>query len=244
MVHFSKDSSKYRGKLVCLEDIIKIEPKQLEYFNTGGSINYLAPERYQYFEDHGFFGKTSIKSDIWELIYCILYVIDVIIIDEFFDLLYNNFEILEKLCEMSEYDDVDILNLSIEYIFSNYLLNYNNIKDIFSKANLSSYSIFSYIQSMNNIMYINTLKNLVNFLLGEYLLNDNKNPISILLNTNKIFLEKSVEYTTQEKLEMIYNNNIILRKRVLISLFNDISGREDCNINLIINLIKYIKYEI
>ena len=97
MVSFSEDiSKKYQGKLIGLDDIIKTDKNVLLYHNTSGAINYLAPERYEYFEKNGFFGNTSFQSDIWELFYSILTIIDVIIVDEFFDLLYNNFNILES----------------------------------------------------------------------------------------------------------------------------------------------------
>ena len=32
------------------------------------------------------------------------------------------------------YDDIEILNMSIKYIFSNYLLDYNSVKNIFNKV--------------------------------------------------------------------------------------------------------------
>jgi len=86
----------FQGKLVGLDDIIKTEPSIEYYYNTSGSINFLAPERYEYFENYGFFGKTSYQSDIWELFFSILNVIDIIVLDEFLDLLMNNFEILES----------------------------------------------------------------------------------------------------------------------------------------------------
>ena len=111
---------------------------------------------------------------------------------------------------MSEYNDIDILNMSLKYIFSNYLLDYNNIKNIFNKSNLVHHSIFSYVSSFNNIKYINTLKNLVNYLLSKWLVNHNNLPISMILNTNKIFLEKSPEYTDEEKIEMLLNNKVII----------------------------------
>ena len=83
------------GKLVGLDDLVEIVPKETYYFYTSGSIDYLAPERFKYFKDTGFFGMSSIYSDIWELLYSILCIIDVIDVDEFFYLLYNNDSLLE-----------------------------------------------------------------------------------------------------------------------------------------------------
>ena len=83
------------GKLVGLDDLVDIVPKDVYYYFTSGSIEYLAPERYKYFKQNGFFGMTSIYSDIWELFYSILCIIDVIDVDEFFYLLYNNDSLLE-----------------------------------------------------------------------------------------------------------------------------------------------------
>jgi serine/threonine protein kinase len=83
------------GKLVGLDDLVDIVHKETYYFYTAGSIDYLAPERFKYFKDTGFFGMTSIYSDIWELLFSILCLIDVIDVDEFFYLLYNNDNLLE-----------------------------------------------------------------------------------------------------------------------------------------------------
>jgi len=83
------------GKLVGLDDLVDIIPKQTYYFYTSGSVEYLAPERFKYFKDTGFFGMTSIYSDIWELLFSILCIINVIESDEFFFLLYNNQNLLE-----------------------------------------------------------------------------------------------------------------------------------------------------
>ena len=84
------------GKLVGLDDITKVEKDIVYYYNTSGAINYLAPERYEYFENYGFFGMTSFQSDIWELFFSILNILDIIILNEFLELYYNNFEILES----------------------------------------------------------------------------------------------------------------------------------------------------
>lgn len=83
------------GKLVGLDDLVEIVPKETYYFCTSGSIDYLAPERFKYFKEVGFFGMTSVYSDIWELFYSILCIIDVIDVDEFFYLLYHNDNLLE-----------------------------------------------------------------------------------------------------------------------------------------------------
>ena len=85
-----------RGKIVGLENIIAIEANKTFYENTGGSVKYLAPERYRYFLQNGFFGMTSKASDTWELIYSILCSLDIINQDEFIDILKNNQDLLES----------------------------------------------------------------------------------------------------------------------------------------------------
>jgi serine/threonine protein kinase len=83
------------GKLVGLDDIVEIVDKNIYYYYTSGSIDYLAPERFEYFKETGFFGMTSIYSDIWELFYSLLCIIEVVNNDEFFYLLYTNYDLLE-----------------------------------------------------------------------------------------------------------------------------------------------------
>lgn len=83
------------GKLVGLDDIVEILDKNIYYYYTSGSVDYLAPERFEYFKETGFFGMTSIYSDIWELFYSLLCIIEVVNNDEFFYLIYNNYDLLE-----------------------------------------------------------------------------------------------------------------------------------------------------
>ena len=124
MVHFLGGEKKYCGKLVGLEDIIRVEDNKKIYNDTGGSINHLAPERYSYFEENGFFGMTSQQSDIWELFFCMLSIIDVIVVGEFFELLNNNFDILEsylfnkvvKRFNISWSQDCSLLSLVDKYV--------------------------------------------------------------------------------------------------------------------------------
>lgn len=83
------------GKLVGLEDLVDIVDYTTFYYYTSGSVGYLAPERHKYFKETGFFGMTSISSDIWELFYCLLCILDLVDTDEFFYLLYFNDCLLE-----------------------------------------------------------------------------------------------------------------------------------------------------
>ncbi len=48
----------YIGKLVGLDDVVGILPKETYYYFTSGCIEYLAPERFKYFKDTGFFGRS------------------------------------------------------------------------------------------------------------------------------------------------------------------------------------------
>ena len=60
----------------------------------------------------------------------------------------------------------------------------------------------------------------------------------MIINTNKIFLEKSSEYTDEEKIETLLNNKVIIRKRILNTILNNINNRYECSPELIIDLIK------
>jgi hypothetical protein len=148
----------------------------------------------------------------------------------------TNDELLLKICNTEQYKDLQILNLSLKYIFTNYLLDYDTIKEIFEKSKLNEYSIFSYINSFNNITYINTIKNLIKLLTVE--LANNILPITLIINSNKIFLEKTPEYTIEEKIFLLYTNKIFIKRKVLLELINSINNRNECNINTLINLIK------
>ena len=79
------------------------------------------------------------------------------------------------------------MNLSIKYIFTNYLLDSYTIKYIFEKYKLTSNNLFTYINSFNEIIHINTIKNLINYLLSDS--SNNILPLTIIINSNKIFLK-------------------------------------------------------
>lgn len=149
----------------------------------------------------------------------------------------ENLVMLDKLCKMTVYNNIDILNITINFIFTSYTLNTATIKEIFEELQLEKLSIFSYISSLKDINNVYTLKNLLYFIISSNITENIKLVLSVIINNNLVFTSNTPNFSITEKINLLINNNIIIRKNFIINLLNTIKSRIDCSSKLILKLI-------
>lgn len=151
----------------------------------------------------------------------------------------DNENLLYKLFNITLYNNLDLLNLVLTFIFQNFEMSYILIKDLFKECELNYFSIYSYINALNNIKFQLSLKNLLNFLIDEFIKNDYEIPITTIINNNPGFLEKSKDFSLTDKINILLKINSQIDKKIIVKLLENIEDRNDCDVYKIYNLITY-----